>query len=334
MQPTELDKLNQRWQLLKNERSSWWGHWSELSRYLLPRNGRYFSQDRDNGWQRNNALYDSSATRAVRILAAGMMSGMTSPSRPWFKLAVSDPDLMSQAAVKIWLNQVTEQVQDVLARSNAYRVLHTLYEELGVFGTGAALMAEDYQHILHLYPFTIGEYAIATDWKGDVVSLYREFEKTAGEVAAEFGLAHCSITVQNLVKNHQADTWVTLRHAIEPRTERDFTKHDGANMPFRSVYWEIASGGNILREAGFKRFPCVVPRWATQGGDIYGNSPGMEALGDVKQLQVQQLRKSQAIDYQANHPLQLPTSMKNREQQLFPGGISYYDVSTLFRTHG
>jgi hypothetical protein len=69
----------------------------------------------------------------------------------------------------------------------------------------------------------------------------------------------------------------------------------------------------------------VAPRWATQGGDIYGNSPGMEALGDIKQLQAEQFRKSQAIDYQANPPLQVPTSVKGRELEIFPGGISYYD---------
>jgi hypothetical protein len=328
MSQTELDKLNQRWQVLKNERSSWWQHWSELSRYLLPRNGRYFVNDRDKGWQRNNALYDSTASRALRVLAAGMMSGMTSPSRPWFKLAVSDPELMAQQNVKIWLNKVTEQVQDVLARSNAYRVLHMLYEELGAFGTGAALMADDYQNILHLHPFTIGEYAIATDWKGDVVTLYREFDKTAAEIVAEFGYENCSTTVQNLVKNQQQDSWVTLRHAIEPRSERLSSKRDAANMPFRSVYWETGNATKVIRESGFQTFPCLVPRWATQGGDIYDNSPGMEALGDVKQLQAQQFRKSQAIDYQANPPLQLPSSMKNRENQLFPGGISYYDAAT------
>jgi hypothetical protein len=43
------------------------------------------------------------------------------------------------------------------------------------------------------------------------------------------------------------------------------------------------------------------------GGDIYGNSPGMEALGDIKQLQHEQLRKAQGIDYQTNPPLQIPT---------------------------
>ena len=323
----ELENLNQRWQALKIERASWWEHWADISRFILPRNGRYFASDRNKGWQRNSNIYDSTGTRALRVLAAGMMSGMTSPSRPWFRLSVSDPSLLSQQAVKIWLNQVTEQMEDVLARANVYRVLHGIYEELGAFGTAAALIADDYQHVVHLHAFTIGEYAIASDWKGNVVSLYREFDKTVAELVRTFGLEKCSPQVQNAYARGDLDQWQTIRHSIEPRTDRDNSQLDNHNMPWRSCYWELNQNEQLLSESGFKSFPCLVPRWAIQGGDIYGNSPGMEALGDIKQLQAQQFRKAQAIDYQANPPLQVPSTLKNRELEIFPGGISYYDAN-------
>ena len=326
---TKIQLLNRRWSALKQERSSWYGHWSDVSSYLLPVNGRYFISDRNKGLKRHNAIYDSTGTRALRVLAAGMMSGMTSPSRPWFRLSIPDRDLMQYQPVKQWLNRVTVQIQDVFSRSNAYRVLHSMYEELGAFGTASALIAEDYHSIIHMHPFTIGEYAIATDWKGNVVTLYREFDKTVGEIVKEFGLDSCSNTVKLCFQRGALDEWVTLIHAIEPRADRDLSKQDAKNMPWKSIYYErSATEGNVLRESGFKSFPCVAPRWATVGGDIYGVSPGMEALGDIKQLQAQQFRKSQAIDYQANPPIQVPTGMKNREIELFPGGISYYDASS------
>jgi len=133
--------------------------------------------------------------------------------------------------------------------------------------------------------------------------------------------------VQSAYQRGDLQQWITVRHAIEPRTDREPGKLDNKNMPWRSIYWESGNGGGkLLRESGFKSFPCVAPRWATQGGDIYGNSPGMEALGDIKQLQQEQFRKSQAIDYMVKPPLQMPSSFKNREIDTFPGGISYYDV--------
>lgn len=328
MATPSVKDLNKRWGALKTERASWITHWQDITSYILPRSGRYFVTDRNKGWKRNNAIYDSTGTKALRVLAAGMMSGMTSPSRPWFRLSVTDRKLNEFQPVKQWLNDVTELIQDIFARSNVYRVLHMMYEELGAFGTAAAMIAEDYDNVIHMHPFTVGEYAIATDWKGNVVTLYREFEKTVGEVVAEFGIDNVSTHVKSAFERGDLDRWLTIRHAVEPRKDRDPSKIDSKNMPWASYYWEAGNGdGTLLRESGYKSFRIVAPRWQAQGGDVYGNSPGMDSLGDIKQLQAQQFRKSQAIDYQANPPIQVPTSMKNREVETFPGGVSYYDAT-------
>jgi len=95
------------------------------------------------------------------------------------------------------------------------------------------------------------------------------------------------------------------------------------------LYYERSGDeGKFLRESGYKYFPGLCPRWDLAGGDIYGNSPGMEALGDIKQLQHEQIRKAQGIDYQTLPPKQLPTSMKGREHETLPGGTAYYDQMT------
>lgn len=322
------DKLFTRWGMLKSERATWWSHWQEITQYLLPRSGRYFVQDRDKGWRRHNNIYDNTGTRALRVLGAGMMAGATSPARPWFRLNTSDPDLNQYQPVKIWLSEVTNLMQAVFQRSNTYRSLHQMYEELGAFGTSASILLPDYNNVIHHYTLTCGEYAIATDWQGQVCTLYREFERPVSEVVKQFGYKNCSTTVQNMYDRGSLDQWIRIIHAIEPRADRDIRKKDAKNMPWMSAYFEV--GGNpdkYLRESGFELFPALVPRWAVAGGDIYGNSPGMEALGDVKQLQHEQLRKAQGIDYKARPPLQVPTSLKNREVDMMPGGVTYFDPS-------
>lgn len=323
------DKLYTRWGQLRAERATWWSHWAEISQYLLPRSGRFFVQDRNKGWRRHNAIYDNTGTRALRVLAAGMMAGMTSPARPWFRLSINDPELMRYQPVKIWLNDVTRLMLEVFQKSNNYRALHSMYEELGAFGTSASIVVPDYDNVIHHFPLTTGEYAIATDYRGKVSTLYREFQKTVHELVGEFGYENCSTAVKNMYDRGSLDQWVTVIHAIEPRADRDTGKRDNKNMPWRSVYFEIgADKDKFLRESGFKEFPAVVPRWSISGGDIYGNSPGMEALGDIKQLQHEQLRKAQGIDYKTNPPLQVPTAMKNRDVERLPGGVSYVDMNT------
>jgi hypothetical protein len=54
----------------------------------------------------------------------------------------------------------------------------------------------------------------------------------------------------------------------------------------------------------------------------------MEALGDIKQLQQEQLRKGQAIDFMTRPPLQMPTSLKNRDIDSLPGGVAFVDAAT------
>ncbi|MBU3554835.1 phage head-tail adapter protein [Polynucleobacter sp. UB-Piko-W3] len=320
------DKLYTRWGALKSERASWVTHWKEISDYLLPRSGRFFIQDRDKGYRRHNNIYDSTGTRALRVLAAGMMAGMTSPARPWFRLGIADKDLMKNHAVKVWLNEVTRLMLEVFSKGNTYRALHHMYEELGAFGTSASVVMDDYNDVIRHYPLTTGEFAIATDYRGQVNTLYREFQKTVAEVVGEFGINNVSSTVKNMHDRGSLDQWVTIVHAIEPRIDRDVTKKDDKNMPYSSCYFELNGEKNqYLRESGFKVFPALCPRWTTSGGDIYGNSPGMEALGDIKQLQHEQLRKAQGIDYKTKPPLQVPTSMKNRDIETLPGGISFVD---------
>ena len=315
-----------RWGYLKTERASWFTHWQEISTRLLPRAGRFFVQDRNKGNKRHNQIYDSTATQALSVLAAGMMSGMTSPARPWFRLTTGDDDLDAYPPVKVWLDQVSRLMLKIFQSSNTYRALHTMYEELGAFGTGVSIMSDDFRSVIHHHPLTAGEYALTTDWRGDVTTLYREFQKTVSQIVKEFGYKACSPTVQNLYDRGNLEAWITLIHAIEPRADRDPSKSDPLNMPWRSVYFEI--GGNqqhCLRESGFKRFPVLAPRWVVRGGDIYGESPAMTALGDINQLQHEQLRKAQGIDYQTKPPLQAPTSMKNRDVEMLPGGITYVD---------
>jgi hypothetical protein len=329
MEQTKQQKVRSRSSSLKNERASWDAHWQEISTYLLPRAGRFFTSDRNKGDKRHNNIYDSTGTRALSVLAAGMMAGMTSPARPWFRLTTADPGLDESAAVKAWLADVTRIMQMIFAKSNTYRSLHSMYEELGAFGTASSIVLPDFDNVIHHYQITTGEFCLAADHRGRVNTIFREYEMTVGQMVEQFGRDKCSSTVQAMHDRNQLDSWIPVLQAIEPRKARDASKRDAQNMAYQSVY--IEAGGNedkFLRESGFKTFPALCPRWMTSGGDIYGNSPAMEALGDIKQLQHEQLRKAQGIDYQTKPPLQAPTSMQNRGVDQLPGGVTYVDSAS------
>lgn len=322
-----LERYKKRASDLDTERSSWIPVYRDISRYLLPRNGRYLASDTNSGTKRHNDIYDNTATRALRVLGAGLMGGATSPARPWFRLATTDPDLMEYAPVKSWLSSVTDMMRIVFNKSNTYTALHSLYEELGAFGTGCNLLLPDYDTVIHHYQETVGRYCIATNYKGEVDTVYREFQMTLGQLVQQFGKENLSKQLQDqLTDSKSLDKWHKVTHLIQPRKyeRRDPSKKDSRNMRFESVYFESDSNEDkLLSESGFRRFIGLCPRWHATGGDIYGSSPGQEALGDIKELRHAQLRKSQGLDYIVKPPLQIPADMKETGIDLLPGGVNY-----------
>jgi hypothetical protein len=264
---------------------------------------------------------------AVRTLSAGMMSGITSPARPWFRLATPDSALMEQSEVKQWLYGVEKKMRDIFSRSNLYNSLQTTYEELAVFGTGAMLINEDHDDVIRCYPFTVGEYGLALSSRLSVDTFYREFQLTVAQVVEQFGYENCSDPVQSLYKTGQLDKWVEIMHIIEPNSARQYNMKDNLNMPYHSCYLEKASKNERkLSSSGYEEFPVLAPRWHVTGVDIYGRSPAMDVLGDVKALQIEQKRKAQGIDKMVNPPLQAPSSLRGQTATVLPGGVTYVDT--------
>ena len=330
---------------LYTDRSGWDARWRMISDNLLPFSGRFVASDRNKGTRSFNNIIDAEATKALRILSAGMMSGMTSPARPWFRLATPDPKKMENESVQWWLADVAQLMRDVFHASNTYRSLHTIYEELGAFGTAIDIIEPDFDSVIWHTPLTIGEYAMATNHKGQVNSLVREYEMTVEQIVEEFvagamldGKPNWSAvgqTIKNMWDSHNYDKPVTVIHLIEPRRmhERDlsagYKKRLPKNMAFKSCYIEAGAENDqhVLRESGFKEFPALGVRWHTRGGDVYGVGPGMEALGAIQQLQQEQFRKAQGIDYQTRPPIAMPGELKGRELDTLPGGVNYFSIS-------
>ena len=327
MEKSVREQCAKRWEALKSERSSWMDHWEQISRVLLPRAGRFLVTDNNRGDKRHNKILDNTGTRALRTLSGGMMAGMTSPARPWFRLTTRDARLDETYEVKQWTSRVTALMQMIFNRSNVYRALQSAYEELGAFGTTATIMLDDFDSVIHCMPLTIGEFAIATGSRSQINTLYREFRMTVAALVEEFGYENVCRSTQQLYDKGRLDDWVTVINAIEPRKVRDPHRKNALNMPYRSVYFE-ANGrrDSLLRESGYRHFPVLAARWSVTGGDIYGTSPGMEALGDLRQLQQEQLYKGKAIAYQADPPVIVPADLRNQEDNLVPGGVVYLDT--------
>ncbi|HCM7359883.1 TPA: phage tail protein [Klebsiella aerogenes] len=330
MAETIKEQLLKQVALLNNDRSSFEPHWRELSDFINPRGSRFLVTDVNRNDRRNTKTVDPTATLANRTLSSGMMSGITSPARPWFKLATPDPDMMDYGPVKLWLEAVQRRMNEVYNKSNLYQSLPLLYSSLGTYSTGAMAVLEDDEDVIRTMMFPIGSYYLANSARGSVDTCYRKFTMTVRQLVMEFGMSNVSTSVKGLWESGSYETWIEVIHAVYPNIDRDTGKLDSKNKRVKSVYFEVGGDNDkLLRESGFDEFPIMAPRWEVNGEDVYGSScPGMIALGQVKALQLEQKRKSQLIDKATNPPMVGPSSLKSQRVSLLPGDVTYLDVMT------
>ncbi|HHT1685081.1 TPA: portal protein [Raoultella ornithinolytica] len=330
MAETLKEQLQKQQSQLTNDRSSFESHWRELSDFINPRGSRFLVTDVNRDDRRNTKIVDPTATLASRTLSSGMMSGITSPARPWFKLATPDPDMMDYGPVKLWLEVVQRRMNEVFNKSNLYQSLPLLYASLGNYSTGAMAVLDDDSDVIRTMMFPIGSYYMANSPRGSVDTCFRKFSMTVRQLVMEFGLSNVSTSVRSLWENGTYESWIEVIHAVYPNIDRDTAKLNSKNKPVKSVYYEVGGDNDkVLRESGFDEFPIMAPRWEVNGEDVYGSScPGMIALGQVKALQLEQKRKSQLIDKATNPPMVGPSSLKNQRVSLLPGDVTYIDQVT------
>lgn len=322
---SRIKHYNKRLEMLRSERSTFESHYRELSDNILAARGRFLTTDRNKGHKRNTKQYNNTARRASRSLSAGMMAGMSSPARPWFRLGTHNKALREVGAVKRWLNQVERLLFAIFSESNFYNTLAQVYDELGTFATAPMAIYENFENVIRCQAFTVGSYFLGVNGQGMVDSMYREYQLTVGSLVSQFGLDNVSEAVRRNFHNGTTETWIDVIHAIEPNDDRDGMKV--GDMAYRSVYYEKSeTENNFLREKGFEEFPIMAPRWQVTAEDTYGTEcPGMTALGDVKQLQIQEKKKAQALDKLVDPPLQAPAEMKGKRISIIPGDTSYVD---------
>ena len=328
-----IKSYNKRLEALRSESNTFTPLWRELSDYHLAHRGRFLTSDRNKGYKRNTKQINNTSRLASRTLASGMMSGITSPARPWFRLSAGDKTLDDVSAVKRWLHDVQLIMYKVFSASNTYNALHQVYSELGVFGVAAMGIFHDFENVIWCKPYTIGSYMLGMDGKNVSDSLYREYELSVGQVIKQFGIDNVSDAVKQQWEKGNTEAWVKIVHIVEPNDDRDNASVKATDKPVRSVYYEADKGARdatdkFLRESGFDEHPIVSPRWDVTGEDVYATDcPGITALGDTKALQLAERRKYQAIDKLVSPPLQGPAALKNKMKgnQLGPNEIVWHE---------
>ena len=328
MARTDLTKtIMARFDRLKTGRQNWETHWQEVADYMQPRKADV-TKTRSKGDKRTEQIFDSSPIQAVELLAASLHGMLTNPSTPWFSLRYKDEGLDADDEAKLWLEGVTETMYTAFNRSNFQQEIFELYHDLITFGTAAMFIEEDQSDLLKFSTRHINEIYITENDKGRIDTVYRKFKITLRAAAQQFG-TFLSEEAKTKVEKDPFDD-IEILHAVYPRIEFDPTKKDKENMEFESVYLEYKNG-NELSVGGFVEFPFVVPRYLKASHEIYGRSPAMTALPDVKMLNEMSKTTIKAAQKQVDPPLLVPDDGFLLPVRTVPGGLNFYRSGTRDR---
>ena len=327
MAQTDLAKnLLKRYDRLKSQRQNWESHWQEVADYMQPRKADV-TKTRSRGDKRTELIFDSSPLQSVELLAASLHGMLTNPSTPWFSLRFKAEDIEFEDEAKEWLESATETMYAAFNKSNFQQEIFELYHDLITFGTAAMFVEEDDEDILKFSTRHINEIFIAENDKGRIDTVFRKFKLSARAAIQKFG--DVSTNIATVAKKDPYEE-VEMLHAVYPRSDFDPKKQDKQNMPFESVYIE-AGTGEELSVSGFREFPFVVPRYLKASHEIYGRSPAMTALPDVKMLNEMSKTTIKSAQKQVDPPLLVPDDGFILPVRTVPGGLNFYRAGTRDR---
>lgn len=314
MKEIDIKKISRELKELEDERDKWVPVWREITKYICPGRGKYDNVEPNQGERKDKYLLDPTPLQSLHVLSAGLQGGLTSPSRPWFRLGVSDSELSDYAPVRLWLNEVERRMLHVLSQSNVYNSLHMLYQEVGAFGTGCMLIEEDEENVLRALTMTAGEYSISYGINVLPKKFGREFYMTVEQIHGEFLEEKQSERVRRAYENGKRGEWIRVNQMIY--------EEEGEII---SLYWEAGRVEEALRILKYEEFPILAPRWEVVGGDYYGRGPGWDALGESKTLQ--ELRRDYLVAQKMmiQPPMVGPNTLRESHYDLRPNGITLVD---------
>lgn len=290
----------------------------------------------------SNMLKDGHGTYASGVLTNGLNSGLSSPSRPWFRLKVEDTDLANSFAVKLWIGQVEQITYAFLQQTNFYEAAQVGYGELGLFGTEACFLDSHWRSGMVSHPLSFGEYWIAEGDDTRVDTLLRLVPMTVHQIVQRFvadrfdsKVLHwdrVSATIKDAYDQGREHQVFELLHLVEanPAWEHGRLGLDG--KPWRSIYWDPKSDkvDQLIGVDGCYEQPFYAARWnRVGGGDPWGYGPGWEALADLRALQLAAKKSGDGADLALRPPLMGPSRVKVKMQPGSYTAASDVDAGTV-----
>ena len=253
------------YQSAKENRNRWESYWQDCYDYALPVRTQYLGNSYG---VRQKDLYDATAMDAVDQLAASLLGHLTPPWSSWFGFKPG-PDLSEAEASQVIpvLEKISKKLQNHFDQSNFGVEIHQCFLDLVVGGTATLFFEETAPGNLSAFKFTsvpLFQSILEEGSNGFLNKFFQEKTLFYDDLVQRYPEAAL------LLKN-QEDQYQILEVVIP----------EGDNYRFIAIL-ENDGKPALLSSGIFFESPAISFRWMKSPGDVYGRSPVMKALPDIK----------------------------------------------------
>jgi hypothetical protein len=248
-------------------RAPWERLWRDCYAYAMPLRGYGLAAEFEPASRAAERMFDGTAADAVEQLSASLLAHLTPPWSRWFGLRPGQAIAQSPAAGALAerLDGIADLVQGHFDRSNFAVEMHQCFLDLATVG---ALSAFRFAAV------PASEVLIEDDQLGGIGRIFRRSRLTpAGLLKAFPGAAAVAPALEKAAESGIAK--LTLVEAVSPRA---------GQVDYAAFLAQPLDGvpDGLLAEGRFEHSPFIVFRWLKGAGEIYGRSPVMTALPDIK----------------------------------------------------
>ena len=288
----EAEEIIKEYQRLAGERQVWEAHWQNLAYYFSPTHDIYNRRSDLYGARQGNydLLYSMAGLNAAEEFAINVHGVLTNNQMKWFYLDVKDYDRSQVKEVKEWIGQVEEIIRREIDHSNFYSVIFQAWWEIGIYGT-TIVYAYEYMGQVYFENVPLWDAWISQDSRGFIQKVFRKISMSKEEYNRRF-------KTKTDDRDHSSQQEIEVLHAAinQNRKQKKQVKS----------YWISLDTKKIIKESHFYEMPYIVGVWSKDTGSVqtvYGKSPAMKALPNVRLLQHLRREHLKALHLRVSPPV-------------------------------
>jgi hypothetical protein len=305
---SDLDKILQRFDAVKGQRSSWEASREDIKKFVCPESDR------------NTDVYASIPSHAASVLASNLQSLLVNPATKWFSVDLTN--IEKNEDILAWCQSVEKQLNEVLnfRATNFFSQIHEFFLTLVTYGTGVFYIEEDptLPFCTFFRNIPLEECYFEDNRFGFVDSIYREFTLTNKVAASIWG----DNTKLQKIAEKDPDEKINILHVVHPNEDKK------QNKDYVSLYIMI-DDKEILNESSYSYFPFLVTRWVKHADSSYGYAPAHHVMPDIRLLNEYRQIGIKIKQKQVNPPLLVPQQGYMLPLNTAPGQMNFYQNSTV-----